>query len=275
MPSSFQDTRSVLTEALERAYAKLVEILPEAVLAILVVVIGLIVAAIVYFLCMRILGFFAIDKLAGKTPLERMLKRAGMKKSISQIISLLVFWMTVLFTLVFASELLRLRQVSTALGVITRYIPQVIAAVLIVILGMLLARFLQTLVHQALKHVEIGYERAIGKAVYMLILVFVLISAMEQLGFDLSFITTNLILIILTCLAILGLGLVVSSRSLLENMLSCQELRSHLTVGDTVEIDGVKGKVKEFTLTSVLLENNGATTVLPARTFFAQNYTIT
>ena len=179
-----------------------------------------------------------------------------------------------LFTLVFASEILHWQQVSNVLAVITRFIPQIIAALLILVLGMLLARFVQTLVLQALSHVDVGYKKTVGKVVYFFILIFVFVAASQQLGFDLSFVTTNMLIVFFTFLIIFGVGLIVASRSLLENILSCQELRSHLKKGDIVEIAGVKGAVKEITLTGVILEHDGKITVLPARLFFTQTYTL-
>lgn len=274
MDTALERIRAVLIEAGTNAHDQLINILPEAVLAITVVVIGWIAASIMYFLIVRLLRFFAVDKLAAKTPLDRMLKSIGIQKGVSDILALLVFWMVILVTLIFASEILHLKQISIALTAVTRYIPQVIGALLIVVFGMLLARFLQMLSVQALSKMELGYEKSVGKVVNVLVLVFVFLAASEQLGFDLSFITTNVLIVLCAVLIVIGFGLVLGSRSLLEGAVAVHQLQRQLKKGDTVEIEGHKGTVKAFTGTGVILEHGQHEIVLPASMFYTHTYTL-
>ena len=265
---------ALLRSALERASTQVLNLLPQAVLASLVLLAGTLAAALVYFLCMRILAIFAVDKVVAKTPVNRLLYKIGIHKTVSQIVSLLFFWTTILFTLVFASELLELPQVSHILAIITRFIPQIIAALLLLVAGMTLARFLQTLSRQAIEHLEIGYERFVGQVVYIIILIFAIIAASEQLGFDLSFLTTNVLLAIFAILLIFSIGFVIATRSVLENIVACYELKSHIAIGDMIEINNLRGAVKSFTFTSVILEHDHERVVLPAVLFFTHIYTI-
>lgn len=274
MNSILQRIQIAFSEAGANAYERMTNILPETVLAIGVVLLGWVIASLMYFLCVRVLKIFAVDKLAAKTPLDRMMKSFGIQKDISEILGLLIFWMAVLVTLIFASEILHLRQVSIALGVVTRYIPQVIAALLIVVFGMLLARFLQMLSVQAVSKSGLGYEKSVGKFVNILVLVFVFLAASEQLGFDLSFVTTNVLVILSVILLVLGFAAVLGSRSVLEGSVACWQLRRQIHKGDHIEIDGCTGTVDGFTQTGVILNMGSTTTIIPAHHFFAQRYTL-
>lgn len=267
-------TNTLVREAALQAYEKMMDILPEALLAILIVLIGWIVASIFYRLCVRILAFFAVDKLVAKTPLDKMLKSIGLHKSASGILGLLVFWLTILVTLIFASEILNLEKVSNALEVVTRYIPQVIAAFLIVVFGMLLAKFLQTIVVQSISKTDLGYERSVGRVVQVIVLVFVFLAAVEQLGMNLSFVTTNVLIVVAAVLIIGGLGIVLGARTVLENVLLCQHLKSQIEIGKEISVGDVKGKVKLFTLSGAVIETSEGDTVVPASLFFKQTYTI-
>jgi hypothetical protein len=267
-------TQTLFTAAAVQVYERLVGILPEALLAILTVMVGWIVASVVYSVIVRVLAFFAVDKLVAKTPLDKMLRGIGIGKSATEIIGLLFFWLTILVTLVLASEILRLPQVSAALAVVTSYIPQVIAAFLILIFGMLLARFLQTVVTQSLSDAEIGYERTIGKGVQVTVLIFVVLAAVEQLGLNLSFITTNVILLVASVLLIIGLSVVVGARTVMENILACQRLRRDLAPGMRIRIADLEGTIREFTIAGVMLDTSGGRTVVPATHFFTHTYTL-
>ncbi len=274
MNSILQRIQIAFSDAGANAYERMTNILPETVLAIGVVLLGWVIASLMYFLCVRVLKIFAVDKLAAKTPLDRMMKSFGIQKDVSEILGLLIFWMAVLVTLIFASEILHLRQVSIALGVVTRYIPQVIAALLIVVFGMLLARFLQMLSVQAVSKSGLGYEKSVGKFVNILVLVFVFLAASEQLGFDLSFVTTNVLVILSVILLVLGFAAVLGSRSVLEGSVACWQLRRQIHKGDHIEIDGCAGTIDGFTQTGVILNMGSTTTIIPAHHFFAQRYTL-
>ena len=275
MNDILERTQALVSEATARAYEQSLDILPEALLAILVVVAGWIVASLVYALCVRVLAFFAVDKLVAKTPLDRMLKKGmGIQKSASEILALLFFWLTILVTLIFASEILHLKQVSGALAIVTGYIPQVIAAFLIIVFGMLLARFLQTVVVQSISKTDLGYGRSIGRAVSIIVLVFVFLAAAEQLGLNLSFVTTNVLIVVAALLLIVGLSVVLGARTVLENVLACQQLKRQIPRGQNIVIGDVHGKIKGFTSGGVVIEVEGGDSIVPATTFFTKTYTL-
>ena len=266
METILDRTNSIIISASNQAYEKL--------LAILIVVAGWVVAAVFLRLCVKLLGFFAVDKLVAKTPLDHMLKGIGIGKSVSEILGILVFWTTILITLIFASEILNLQKVSKALETVTSYIPQVIAAFLIIVFGMLLARFLQTVIVQSLSRTQIGYERSIGRAVQIIVLVFVFLAAIEQLGINLSFITTNVLIIVGAILLVIGLSIVLGARTVLENSLACQHLKRHLKTGSKIKICGTQGAVSAFTFSGVIIDTQEGKTVVPATAFFENIYTI-
>ncbi len=264
----------MLASAASQAYEKTFNILPEAAIATVIIGVGLLVSAGLYFFAMRAMEFFALDKLAGKTPLQRFLRDIGIHKNVSNILGLLVFWLGVLVTLVFAADVLKLEQVSSALAVVTRFIPQLIAALLIVIFGMLLAKFLQVFVEQTLEKAHLKFAAATGKVVYILVLLFVLHLVVEQLGFRLSFLSTNVMLVVSALLIVAGIGFIVAYRTLLENAAACVQLKQHLRAGQRIAIEGVEGTIRSFTFTSVVLDAGGRSVVLPAIVFFTSTYTV-
>jgi small-conductance mechanosensitive channel len=275
MKNILENLQDVFSSAFSDAYMKVMEILPDAAIAVLIVGVGLMVASALYYLTIKLLNFFAVDKLAGKTPLERMMRSVGVKKSISEIFALLVFWLAILVTLVSASERLDLQQVSHALAVVTRFIPQLIGALLIAVIGMLIARFLQVLVEQTLSRAQIKYAKGMGKAAYIIILILVIHLALKLLGLDLSIVTTNFIIVVCALMVIFGVGVVFASRTLLENAMACYQLRQMVKVGQTVTIEKVTGRIKNFSLTSVTLETDDGEAVFPALTFFTNSYSLT
>ncbi len=257
----------------DRAYDTLMSRLPEAALAILLVGVGLLVAAALYFATLRIMAFFAIDKLAAKTPLQRMLRGAGITRNVSDIFAFLIFWLIVFITLVFAADVLELEQVSNTLAVVTLFIPQLIAAFLIMVFGMLLARFLQIFVEQSLQRAEIRIANLMGKIVYVIVIIVAIQLVVEQLGFDLSFLTTNVLIFLCVIFVVGGLVAVTVCRTLLENAIACYQLRQQLSVGQNVNIGNTQGRIVRFALAHVILDTSSGETAVPALSFFTSAYT--
>lgn len=263
----------VVTQAWTHVTLRFSDIIPEAFLAISILFVGLLVASITQLLSLRILRFFAIDKLAGKTPLERLLKDIGVRRGLVDIIGSLIFWLAILFTLTVASDMLHLSHVSVALAMVTGYIPQTIAALLIIVFGMLLARFLQVCTVQALKRAQVVGERVVGRLVYIVVIVFVAFAAVDQLGIGLDFVTTNAIIVIASTVILLGIAFIVGSRTLIEGWMAMQYLLHELHVGDTVEIDGRKGVIHRMSHVSVILRIDTMDVAIPSQYFLEKGYT--
>lgn len=264
----------MLSESLVSAGEKVWSILPEILFAIVVVFIGWLAAVLVHHMVLWVLNFFAIDKLTAKTPLQGILKSIGIHKNVSDIFGWLVFWMIILLTLIVAADTLNLQQVSNVLSVVTNYIPQILASLLIIVFGMLLAKFLQMLTIQTLNKMDISYKKFVGKTVQLVVLIFVFVSAIDQLGFNLSYVLNAVVTITSVVLLMLGLGAAFGARTVLDNTIACQQLKRQLPLGCTVVIDGKEGTVTDFTLTNVVLETGSGTTVLPAVHFLTHTYNI-
>ncbi|MAE68601.1 MAG: mechanosensitive ion channel [Candidatus Peribacteraceae bacterium] len=272
MNAIFERFQLMLSESYLSAADKVWELLPEILFAIVVIFVGWVAAILVHHVVLWILGFFAVDKLAAKTPLQRVLKSIGIHKSVSDILGWLVFWMMILLTLIVASDTLNLTQVSEGLAVITNYIPQVIAALLMIVFGMLLAKFLQMLTLQALNKMDIGYKKYVGKAVQLVVLVFVFVAAIDQLGFNLHYILNGIVTIVSVGLLMLGLGAAFGARTVIDNATACQQLKRQLAIGDEISLNGTSGTVKEFTMTNVVLDTSDGLQILPASHLLTHTY---
>ncbi len=272
MANLIAQLKSLLFDTWTQTATRFSDIVPEALLAIFIVLFGWLIASLLQMLVLKVLRFFAIDKLAGKTPLERLLKDLGITRGLTDILGLLIFWLAILVTLTVASEVMHLSRVSQALLIVTGYIPQAIAGLLIIVFGLLLARFLQVLTIQALKRADIIGEHIIGKIVYIVVLVFVVFAAVEQLGVQLDFITTNAIILIAATLILIGIAMITASRSLIEGWTLTQYLRHHIHVGDVVEIDGKRGSVVQISSVALVLRIGENNVTIPSKYFIERGY---
>ena len=171
---------------------------------ILILLVGWIIAKMVKSMVIRILDIFQIDSTAEKVGVDKILSKGGIKYSISELIGVLCYWLIMLITLIIAIGTVNLnQQAATVLNTIVLYIPKVISAIFILVLGAFFASFVNSAVKTAAANVGIGQANILGKIAQVLIIVFAVAITFEQLQIGSYIISMGISVL----LASLGLGL--------------------------------------------------------------------
>lgn len=155
---------------------------PRILLAIVIFIIGWIVASTIGALVTSAIDALKLDKLFKNAGTEQVLARAGWRLHIGGIIGWLVKWLIILGFFTASINLLGLDQVSIFLQQIVAYIPQVIIAVLILVAGTLLADFTRKLIVGGAAMANVRSARMIGTVAYYAIWILTLVTALDKLG---------------------------------------------------------------------------------------------
>ena len=264
--------REAFTELVSSTSAKFVEIAPQILLTLIVLVAGVIVAHLAYKLVLKLSDVMGLDKLAGKVNIDRALRLIGIRRALSRILGLLVYWFAIFFVLLLLSKTLDLGTASDAIGAIVSYIPNLIIGLFLLVFGLLIGRFLRDIVSSALVRTGVTASTILGHLTQVVIILFACLLALRQIGFDVSIITTNVAIILAVLLATSGLALSMGLRPLLEQAFCSRQLKQLLKVGDHIELNGVSGTVVAITLTHVVLQNAHGDLLVPANDFFAHHF---
>lgn len=191
-------------EPVRASFVKLGGYLPKLGGLLLILVIGALVAVGVAALLRIILDAIKLEQGAKKAKILEILKKGGIGLSLSDLIIEIVFFLIIIVTLITALEFYGL-VTSVFTSQILSYIPNVIAAVFILILGILLAILISGIIKLVGGNVKIAQSDTLGNiAKYAIIIVAGLI-ALRELGLRIL-LTANSMDIILGGLA-LGLAL--------------------------------------------------------------------
>ena len=174
--------------------------LPTIINALLVLIIGWVIAKIVQWIVLR------IDTLASKSGVQKFLEKRGYKKGISGVAASICFWAIILIVLVNFFNLLGMEVVSDLLNQLILFIPNILIACVLIILGFYLAEFVSSLVAGSLE--ESGFENPelVGKMVFYAIGIFTLAIALTQIGIG-EMLITNVVSIMF---ASVGLALAIA-----------------------------------------------------------------
>jgi small-conductance mechanosensitive channel len=242
----------VWTETLQEVLREVVAWLPKLVLALALLLLGWLVGRLIEALARGLLRRLGLDRLAERAEIARFLRNAGLESSASRLFGRVVFWLVFLVFLLAAVESLGLVGVVEAFGALLAYLPNVIAAALILLFGGLIARLAGDTASALLSQTSAGGTA--GQLVRYVTLGFVLILAVEQLGIQTTLLTTAAVVLLGATALALALAFGFGSREIAHNIMAGFHAREafvegeHLTVrghrGTLVRIGSVKSTIK-------------------------------
>jgi small-conductance mechanosensitive channel len=186
-----------MIESLRAGLTAFFAYIPQLIGAMVVLVIGYIVARILKAVVSRLLHSIGFDSWMERGGIKQFFDRAQTNQTPASVIGTLVFWFVFIIAITMAAEALGIQQVSEVLAQLIAYIPSIIAAILILVLAALLANFLSGIVRGAT-----GSELLSNIARYAII-IYAGFAAITELGIAVQ-LTAPTFLIILGAVALAG-----------------------------------------------------------------------
>ncbi|MFN4079651.1 MAG: mechanosensitive ion channel family protein [Saprospiraceae bacterium] len=236
---------------------------PKIGLAILVLVLGFIIARFVRRLLRRIITGMGVDKLSEHLNDIEFVQRSGMKIAISSVVSAIVYYFLILAFFIIATDLLGIQVVTDMVRDLIRYLPSLLTAFALFVAGIFLADGIRKIVQTTLQSIGIPSAKLIASVVFYFLFITMAVSAMAQAKIDTNFISSNLTVVIGAGALAFALGYGLASRDLVANYLAGYYNRNKVRVGDDIRIIGVKGKVVMIDSTSLILQTEDRAIVIP------------
>jgi len=238
--------------------------LPKLLGAIFIIFIGILLAyllrAIIQHLTKR-LDQLATDRIRSG------LSRIGIKNSASEMVGNIVFWIILLFCLTIATETLGLPVVTTWLSGIALYLPRILAAILICIVGLGGSVLLRDIILRATTSAGIMYGHILAKLSQTAVVLVSVLIAIEHIGIGISVITGIITIVIGAILFGMALAFGLGARTSISNILASHYIQKTYRVGHTIKIENTTGRIVQITPTAVIIENDKGQTHVPANTF--------
>jgi hypothetical protein len=173
---------SVLLEPAKAFLLQVGQFLPKLLLAIIVVVVGWLLAKAVRFAVARGLRAINFHVLGERAGIDGFLKQGGIETDTVGILALLVFWLVVLAALIIGFNGLGLTYITDLLGRIALFLPHVIVAVLIVAFGSYFAQFIGNTVASYCRSAQVRDAELLGTLVRYAVLTFVVLIALDHVS---------------------------------------------------------------------------------------------
>ncbi len=171
---------SALQEAYREVFIRLGEFVPRLFGAVVVFGVGWLVAWLLQRLVDPVLRG-VLDPVWEVTKLEDLRKKAKLRLDVTGLIARLVFWVVLAVAFLAAMEVLGLNVVADLFNQVLGYVPNVVGALVILVVGLLLANFLRETVRATVAASELPHASLLSSITYWAVVVFVVIAALVQL----------------------------------------------------------------------------------------------
>ncbi len=198
-----QNWTDLIVSSLQNLWLGFVGFLPNLIGSLIVLIVGLIVAAGLGTLVEKIFDAIKLDKLLSRIGLEPYFERAGLRLRGAHFLGKLTYWFIVIAFLLAASDILGLYALSGFLKDVLIYIPNILVAVLIMLAAVVVANLLRRIVSASVTGAKLHAARFLGTLTWWAVIVFGLLSALVQLNVATSIIN-SLITGLIAMLALAG-----------------------------------------------------------------------
>jgi Conserved TM helix len=171
-----------LITGLSAGLARFFGAIPNIFGALLLLLIGWIIAGIVGGLVTKFCRAIHIDTVADRVGANGFLQQTGTTLRASDILGEIIKWVVRLVFIEMAAEQLGMPQVSQIINQILGFIPNIIVAIVILGVGAFLGQLLSGLVRGAIAGARVGNSSLLAKVTYGAVMAFAIIAALNELN---------------------------------------------------------------------------------------------
>lgn len=175
-------TPDIIRQSLLTLWEGVAGFVPQLVAALVVFLIGWLLAHVLGRLAYHVVRALHLDDALRRVGFKDAWERSGMKLDSADFFYELVKWFFIIVFLMAAANILGLDQVSEFLRTVVFYIPNVIVAAVILLIGILVSKFLENTVVASVKAAGLASANFLGSLVMWAVFVFSLLVALAQLG---------------------------------------------------------------------------------------------
>lgn len=213
---SFQNSLSL---AANQFLIGFISYLPSIAGALILFLVGWVMADWLKTLTTKIVNITRISALFKNPAITDFLKNAQISQKFEDVIGEIVKWLVIALFFVASINILGITAISLFLNTIIAGIPTLIAAIITLAIGVVVAGFLEKMVKGSLGSADPSMSRLVGKVASYAVMTFFVLAALSQLGIASFFINTVFMGFIFALALALGIGLGLGSKDLIKTLL--------------------------------------------------------
>ena len=249
----------LLAGILDRAAATLGEALPRIGGALLLLVIGLVAARVLARLARRALEALGADGLADRFGVHDVLARVGIERPLSRLVERIVRIVLTVVVIFAAVLLLGLGALSASLNAVVLFLPRVLVAFALVVVGAIVSQLVGDWVDRLGR--QMGVDGPVGRIVQVAIFVVFLLTAVAQIGVSTEFLTLLVAIVFVAVALTVALAFGLGSREIARQVSAGRYVGGSYRIGQTIAVEGIRGEIVALESAATVLRSDDGNTL--------------
>ncbi|MBR9758143.1 MAG: hypothetical protein GYB39_08655 [Algicola sp.] len=266
--------KDMLLNSLSMIWNDIIAVVPKMMGAILILLIGWVVTKILVKILKRGLTVIKADKLDDKLNELNFFGDKKLNFNIVNIAASFVKWGLFLVFLILATQIMEWTIISEEISSLLRYLPQLLSAIALFLIGLYIAGLVKNTIYKFFKELDFSGGKIISNLIFLVLFVFVTITALNQAGIDTGIITNNITLILGGFLLAFALAVGLGARSTVESLLKAYYTRRLFVLGQVVSFNGISGEIIAVNDISVTLKTTQGKLIVPIKDLVDNQVTI-
>lgn len=260
--SEYKDTAM---SSLSSMWPEVIKIGTNIAIAIIILILGWLVAKIITRIIKKALKLANVSKLDEKINEIEIVEGKQLNFDTIKVITKLVKWIIYIVVIIVISDILGLEILSEKIGEFLSYLPKLLVALIIFMIGLLFANFVKKGLKALFDSMDLSGGKMLSQLVFFLLLIFISITALNQAGVDTEIITSNFTMILGSFLLAFALAFGLGAREIVGELLKTFYTRKTFEVGKKIEFENKIYEIEAIENIFVVLKGDEGKVIVPVK----------
>lgn len=252
-----------IIETIKEQLMAMFDVIPGLLTALVVFVIGLILAKVIRNVIGRLLAKSGIDRLAEKLNDIDLISNTRVELKPSRLIASIIYYLILFIFIMAAVDVLGMAAISELMTDMINYLPKAISAFFVFLVGLLFCDLIKKMVQATCESLGISSARLLANVVFYFLFLNVALITLKQAELQTTFMENNISIILGGVILAFSIGYGLASRPLMTNMLAAFYNKDRFQMDDELTVEGQRGRVIAMDSTTLTLRVEEGEVIIP------------
>ncbi len=253
--TALDDSADTLMSGVNALWARILDFLPDLLAAILILAVGYLASRLLAAAIERVTRVAGLDRFSEANGIGTVLVGTGISDPMSRILGRSAFWILMLVFVVNAIDRIGLPQVSSTLNAFVMYLPKVVGAAFILMVGLFIARVVRGVLEGTAETMGIEFAGPLSTSAYVLLVIIAASLAIGQLELETEILYDVISITLMSAGAAAAIAFGLGSKEVAANVLAGTYVREMFREGDRIRIGELEGEVKSVGPVKTIVTN--------------------
>lgn len=261
------DWFTVFTNSITDVFTRILGWIPGLISILAILIIGWVIAVFLRRVVVTILTKVGLDDALEKTGVTKLIQDVGAKNKPSVLVGSFTYWIIMIAVFISIGNYLNLQIVSRTLNSLLLFVPNIIAAIIIITVAYILGNFLAEVIKAAGERAEITFAELLGNIAKWSILILAGIVALEQLRIETDILKLAFTYLVGAVAVALAIAFGFGGQGIARNVAASRFIKDKYKKGQNIDVEGLSGTIEEIGWNTMVIKTTKGLIEIPNGVF--------